>query len=136
MSTSSQGPASIKTSIAPWLSVQSGSRAVDYYRAAFGAEERYRLEDDAGNVMVARLAIGDAEFWVQEDPSAGAATGEVPVRLILTVADPDAVFRQALAAGATEEAPVADEHGWRTGRLADPFGHQWEVARPLDEPSR
>jgi PhnB protein len=53
--------------------------------------------------------------------------------MILTVEDPESVFRQAVAAGATEIAPVADEHGWRIGRLADPFGHHWEVGKPLPE---
>jgi PhnB protein len=51
--------------------------------------------------------------------------------MILTVPDPDAVFAQAIAAGATEVNPVADAHGWHVGRLADPFGHHWEVGRPL-----
>lgn len=50
--------------------------------------------------------------------------------MILTVEEPEAVFQQGLAAGATEIAPIADDHGWRIGRLADPFGHQWEVGKP------
>ena len=121
----------VEASIAPWLAVTDGPRAVDYYQAAFGAVERYRLEDDGGRVVVAQLAIDEADFWVQEDvdDSPGASGG--PVRLILTVGDPDAVFRQALAAGATEIAPVADDHGWHIGHLVDPFGHHWEVGRPL-----
>jgi PhnB protein len=120
-----------ETSIAPWLPVPDGPGAVDYYRAAFGAEERYRLEDDAGRVVVAQLAIGRADLWVQEDPDAGPAAGEGSIRMILTVEDPESVFRRAVAAGATEIAPVADAHGWRSGRLADPFGHHWEVGKPL-----
>jgi PhnB protein len=119
--------------IAPWLSVPDGPRAVDYYATAFGAVERYRLADDIGRVVVAQLAIGQADFWLQEDPDAsprpGAGAG--PVRMILTVDDPESVFSRAVAAGATEIAPVADEHGWRIGRLADPFGHHWEVGKPL-----
>jgi PhnB protein len=123
--------AAVKTNIAPWLSVSDGRRAVDYYKAAFGAEERYRAEDDAGRVQVAQLAIGDADFWLQEDEGAGARAGDGSIRMILTVEDPDAVFAQALAAGATEVAAVYEGHGWRIGRLEDPFGHHWEVGKPL-----
>ena len=124
--------APIRTSLAPWLSVADGPGALAWYVAAFGASERYRLEDDAGRVVVAQLAIDEADFWLQEDPDAGPGGG--PVRMILTVADPEAVFGQALAAGATQVAPVADGHGWRIGRLADPFGHRWEVGRQLPAP--
>ena len=119
------------TSIAPWLSVSDGPSALDYYTAAFGAVERYRLEDDAGRVVVARLAIDQADFWLQEDPDSIPPAGGGPVRMILTVDDPDSVFARAVAAGATEIAPVSDDHGWRVGRLADPFGHHWEISRPL-----
>jgi PhnB protein len=119
------------TSIAPWLSVSDGPSALDYYTAAFGAVERYRLEDDAGRVVVARLAIDQADFWLQEDPGSVPPAGGGPVRMILTVDDPDSVFGRAVAAGATEIAPVSDDHGWRVGRLADPFGHHWEISRPL-----
>ena len=121
----------VEATIAPWLSVTDGPRAVAYYQAAFGAVERYRLEGDDGRVVVAQLAIGPADFWVQEDIDDSPGAGGGPIRLILTVEDPVAVFRQAVVAGATEIAPVADEHGWHVGRLADPFGHHWEVGRPL-----
>lgn len=122
--------------IAPWIEVSDGERAVDFYRAAFGAEEQYRLANDDGGIAVARLAIGRADLWVQEatDGSAERGPSGGPIRLILTVNDPDAVFRQALAAGATEIAPVTEEHGWRVGRLADPFGHHWEIGVQLNAP--
>jgi PhnB protein len=134
MTANDPGPKLAKTSIAPWLSVSDGPTAVDYYTAAFGAVERYRLEDDAGRVVVAQLTIGQADFWLQEDPDSSPGGGEGSIRMILTVEDPDSVFRQAVAAGATEIAPVAEGHGWRIGRLADPFGHQWEVGKPLGDP--
>ena len=51
--------------------------------------------------------------------------------MLLLVADPAAVCARAVAAGATQVVPVADEYGWRLGRILDPFGHHWEVARPL-----
>jgi len=118
----------LQPSIAPWLSVADGARALAYYTDAFGAVERYRFEDD-GRVVVAQVAVGPADFWLQEEPGARGAAG--PVRMILTVEDPDAVFASALAAGATEVFPVSDDHGWHVGRLEDPFGHHWEVGRPL-----
>jgi PhnB protein len=115
--------------IAPWLSVSDGPRAVEYYAAAFGAVVRYRLEDERGRTVVAQMAIGNADFWLGEDPEAAAGPG--PIRLILTVGDPDQVFERAVRAGATAVAPVYEEHGWRVGRLADPFGHHWEVGKRL-----
>jgi len=114
-------------SIAPWIEVPDGARAVDFYVAAFGAEVRHRDGFD-GRTIVARLAIGEAEFWIQEEPS---ATGGGPIRMIVTVTDPDAAYARAVAAGATEVVPVYEDHGWRIGRFADPFGHHWEVGRPL-----
>jgi PhnB protein len=123
-------------SIAPWIEVSNGERAVTFYRAAFGAHEQYRLANDDGGIAVARLAIGPADFWVQEATDGGAESGQSggPIRLILTVDDPDAVFRQALAAGAREIASIAEEHGWRVGRLADPFGHHWEIGTQVSAP--
>lgn len=125
-----------RTTIAPWLSVRGGARAVEFYKAAFGAEQVYRIEDPDGNV-VARLSVHGAEFWLSdESPEHGNAAPDPSrgntVRMILTVADPDAVFRQAIAAGAAEVYPVSEGHGWRVGRIADPFGHHWEIGRPVE----
>ncbi len=121
------------TTIAPWLSVRGSVRAVDFYKSAFGAVEVYRL--DAGDGVVARLSIDGAEFWVSdESPEHGnfspESLGGGSVRIILTVADPDAVFARARSTGATEVYPVSEEHGWRIGRVVDPFGHHWEIGRP------
>jgi PhnB protein len=120
----------LTTTIAPWLAVSDGVAALAFYRAAFGAVERERL-GDGGRVMVARMAIGDADFWLQEDHDALAGVAERPIRMILTVTDPDALFDRAVAAGATEVFPVGDGNGWHVGRVADPFGHHWEIGRPL-----
>jgi PhnB protein len=120
------------TTIAPWLAVLDAQEAVDFYAAAFGALEEYRLEGDDARVAVAQLSVGGAPFWVQDDPDASpVAPGVGSVRMILSVEDPFAAFERAIAAGATAVAPVHDEHGWRTGRLTDPFGHDWEVSRRL-----
>jgi len=125
---------SLLCSIAPWLSVRNGARAVDFYKSAFGATEVFRL--DAGGDVVAKLSVDGAEFWLgDESPEHGnfspESLGGGSVRMVLTVADPDAVFERALRAGASEVVPVREEHGWRFGRMVDPFGHHWEIGRPL-----
>jgi PhnB protein len=126
------GDPAIETSIAPWLAVADGARAVAFYRDALGAEERYRLDGEGGTVSVAQLQVGGATFWVQEDPEgAPESGGSRPIRIILTVDDPDGTYERAVAAGATPVAPVGEAHGWRTGRVTDPFGHDWELSKPV-----
>ena len=125
---------SIQTTLAPWLSVRGSARAVELYKTAFGAVEVYRMEDPSGSV-VSRLSIDGAEFWVaDESPEhfnfSPETTHGATTRLILTVADPDAVFARALAAGAKEVYPVHEEYGWRVGRVVDPYGHHWEIGHP------
>jgi len=127
--------ATIITSIAPWLSVQDGPKAVAFYKYAFSAVEVYRLEMPDGGLVV-RLSVDGAEFWLSSEapghvnPKTETLGGD-SVRMILTVADPDTLFAQALKAGATQIFPVGEGHGWRLGRLADPFGLHWEIGRPL-----
>jgi PhnB protein len=127
-------PAPVPTTIAPWLSVRNGARAVDFYKSAFGATEVFRMEQ--GGSVVARLSVEGAEFWVgDESPEhfnfSPQTIGGSSVRIILTVADPDAVFARAVAAGASQVYPVGEEYGWRLGRVVDPYGHHWEIGRPL-----
>lgn len=119
------------------LSVRGVSRAIEFYRAALGATEVFRVEAPDGAV-VARLSVDGAEFWLaDESPGHGnhspESLGGGTVRMVLTVEDPDAVCARAIAAGAVEVWPVAERHGWRIGRFADPFGHHWEVGKPLAE---
>lgn len=122
-------------SIAPMLSVRDGATAVEFYKAAFGAIEVFRVEDPAGAV-VSRLSVEGAEFWVADESPEHAnfspeTVGGGTVRMILTVPDPDAMFVRAVDAGARSVVPVEDNYGWRLGRVADPFGHHWEIGRPL-----
>jgi PhnB protein len=122
-------------SIAPMLSVRFGARAVEFYMAALGATEVYRVEDPGGAV-VSRLSVGGAEFWLADESPEHAnfspeSLGGGTVRMILTTPDPDALFARALAAGAREVSAVEEAYGWRVGRLVDPFGHHWEIGRPL-----
>src|SRR6266487_2139647 len=126
---------SVTCSVAPMLSVRQGARAVEFYKAAFGAVEVYRVEAPDGAV-VSRLAVDGAEFWVSDESPehhnfSPESLGGITIRIILTVGDPDAVFARAVAAGAKEVYPVTEEHEWRIGRVVDPFGHHWEIGRPL-----
>jgi PhnB protein len=126
--------ASLACSIAPWLSVRNSAQAVEFYKAAFGAKEVYRLEGGGG--VVARLSVEGAEFWLSdESPEHGnfspESLGGGTVRMILTVADPDAVFARARSAGASEVYAVSEGRGWRLGRVVDPYGHHWEIGREL-----
>lgn len=116
--------------IAPWLSVRDAGAAVEFYRQAFGATTG-ELAEVGGVLQIAELFVDGARFWVQLDPDLPASVDPArAVRMILTVADPDTAFQRALAAGATQIAGMHDEGGWRTGRLVDPSGHQWELAHP------
>jgi PhnB protein len=127
----------VEPSVLPQLSVRRGRAAIEFYAAALGAVEVYRVGGtDEHEDVVAQLTIGDASFWVaDESPEHGnfspETLGGATTRMLLVVEDPDAAVARAVAAGATEVRPVGDEHGWRLGRIADPFGHHWEVGRPL-----
>jgi len=122
------------TSIQPELWVERPRDAVAFYQAAFGAVVLHLVGH--GDEIVAQLAVEEAAFWV-----AGAATdmgrlsplgaGGATGRTLLVTDDPDEVVRRAVAAGATVTSAVAAEHGWRLGRIVDPFGHEWEVGVPL-----
>ena len=107
---------------------------MDFYKSAFGVQELFRMGD--GDSVVARLSIDGAEFWLSDESPehhnySPESLGGITVRIILTVADPDAVFTRAIQAGAKEVYPVGEEHDWRIGRVVDPFGHHWEIGRPL-----
>jgi uncharacterized glyoxalase superfamily protein PhnB len=124
-----------QASLSPLLSVRHGAQAVEFYKGAFGAEVLFRL-DDRGSV-VAELSVGESRFWVaDESPEhlnfSPASLGGGTTRMILVVENPDAVFQRALATGAKTVRPVEDQpYHWRVGRVVDPFGHHWEIGKPL-----
>jgi len=125
--------AAVKTSIAPMLSVRNGVKALEFYKAAFGAEELFKIEN--GGSVVARLAVEGAEFWLaDESPEhlnfSPETLGGGTVRMVMIVSDPDAAFARAVKAGAKVVVPVKNDYGWRLGRLVDPYGHHWEIGRP------
>jgi PhnB protein len=114
--------------------VPDGPAAIACYAEAFGAVELHRAPDGG----VAQLALQGAPFWLAQDSvdlnrETPAALGGWSVWMIVTVPDPDALWARAVAAGAIAEAPVDEEHGWRVGRVVDPFGHRWEFGRPLGQ---
>jgi PhnB protein len=117
----------------PELWVDRAGAAVAFYVEAFGAEVLHQVGE--GDDIVAQLAVGDGAFWIgAASPEMGRlsplAAGGATSRTLLVVHDPDEVVRRAVEAGAREKSAVADEHGWRLGRIVDPFGHEWEVGRP------
>src|SRR5213592_4848121 len=129
----------VQVSISPELSVRRGRAAVEFYKAAFGAREIYRVGGTEQNQeVVAQLAVGHASFWVSDESPPNKnfspeSLGGSTVRLLLIVHDPRSVVELAVALGATEVVPVGEEHGWLLGRIEDPFGHHWEIGKPLGE---
>jgi len=121
--------------LTPHLVVKGASRAIDFYKKAFAAEEIRRMPSPDGNsIMHAELKIGNSRLMlVDEFPEMNArgpeSIGGTPVTIHMFVEDADAVFNRALDAGAEVRMPLADMFwGDRYGVLADPFGHLWSVA--------
>jgi PhnB protein len=117
------------------LSVRRSAEAVAFYKAAFGARELFKIEAPDGAV-VAELGVDEAKFWVADESPphqnfSPETLGGATTRLVLVVDDPKSVHSQALAAGAKQIWPVREEHGWLIGRVVDPFGHHWEIGKPL-----
>ncbi len=124
------------TAIIPTLSVRNGSSAIEFYKRAFGAIEKMRNTGDDGSI-VAELMIESSRFYIaDESPENGNYSPESlngsSVRLGLLVSDPDKIMNKAIEAGAREIYPVEDQdYGLRLGRIVDPYGHHWEIFRPL-----
>lgn len=121
-------------SITPHLVCAGAAEAIEFYKKAFGANEGGRLAGPDGRLMHAHLTIGDSALMlVDEMPEwkclGPNALGGSPVTIHLYVKDADAVFAQAVAAGAQPTMPVADMFwGDRYGQVTDPFGHKWSIA--------
>lgn len=126
----------MQTTIAPLLSVRRGAEAVDFYIAAFGARVLNRIDAPDGAV-VAQLAIEDDTFWVADESPEHAnfspeTLGGSTIRMVLTIGDPDGAYARAVAAGCKVIYPMEDQpYHWRVGRVSDPYGHHWEIGRPL-----
>jgi PhnB protein len=122
------------TGIQPELWADNPREAVAFYEAAFGATVLHLVGE--GDDVVAQLSVEGGAFWVAGTSSAlrrlsPLAAGGTTSRTLLVVRNPEDVVRRAVSAGAVETSPVADEHGWRLGRIVDLFGHEWEIGHPL-----
>lgn len=122
-----------KIAVVPFLNVRNGAAAIEFYKAAFGAEELFRHDAPDGSV-VCELGVGEGRFWVaDESPEhrnfSPETLGGGTVRMVMELDDPDAMHERAVKAGAKVVWDMKDEYGWRIGRVSDPFGHDWEIGR-------
>jgi len=125
--------------VAPYLAVDDAAEAIDWYKKAFGASERGRMDAPGGAIGHAELEIGDSVVMLS-DPFPQASTkppkelGGTTMSVFLYVEDVDAVVKQAVDAGATVLMEVADQFwGDRFGTIQDPFGHTWSVATHVED---
>ena len=123
----------------PYLIEDNAAAAIDFYKRAFGATEIFRYTQDDGRIGHAEIQIGDSRIMLADEfPERGIRSarhyGGSPVTIMLYVENVDAVFAQAVAAGATVERPLADQpYGDRNGGVIDPFGHRWFVATHIKD---
>jgi PhnB protein len=124
--------------VTPYLSVDDGAAAIAFYCDILGATDRGRMAGPDGKVAHAELELGGAVIMLSDafdvGPPTPKALGGTPVTLMVYVEDVDAVHARALAAGATEVAPVTDQfYGDRSGQFDDPFGHRWNIATHVED---
>lgn len=128
-------------SITPFMTVKDCARAVEFYKQAFGAEDRGMAKGPDGKVMHAEIKIGDSIIMLSDEfPDYGVlapqSAGNTSMGLHIYVADVDAAFDRAVKAGAKVEMPVMDQFwGDRYGKLKDPFGHKWSIATHVKDMS-
>lgn len=123
------------TVFAPMLIIRDGIAAIEFYTKALGAQELRRWSNDDGSIHVAELSVNGALFFLrQEGPrhfapqQHGGVTG---IHHLLTD-DPDALFNQAITAGASQLSPMQDfDYGYRQGAIKDPFGHEWSIGKRI-----
>lgn len=126
-------------SVTPYLVVDGAADAIDFYKQAFGAEEKFRMPMGENRIGHAELQIGDsvimlADEWPDMDHLGPKARGGTTVSLMVYVPDVDSAFRKAIDAGATEKQPVKDQfYGDRSGTLEDPFGHMWTIGTHVED---
>jgi PhnB protein len=123
------------------LAVDDASKAIDYYKQAFGAKERMRMDAPGGNIGHAELEIGDSlvmlsDPFPQSSVRPPKEVGGTSASVFMYVEDVDAVVKQAVDAGATVTMEVADQFwGDRFGTITDPFGHVWSIATHVEDVS-
>ncbi len=128
-------------SVNAYLIVDGAAKAIEFYRQAFGARERYRLTLPNGGIGHAEIEIGDTRVMLadespQRNVKSPRTLGGSSVHLLMYLADADAAMKQALAAGASETRPIQTQfYGDRSGTVTDPFGHVWTLATHVEEVS-
>jgi len=128
-------------SITPYLIIRGAARAIEFYKKAFGATELFRFSAPGGKIGHAEIKIGDSPIMLADEFAemgyhGPQSLGGSPVSIMLYVEDVDAVFNQAVDAGATVKEALQDKfYGDRTGTLTDPFGHRWHVSTHKEDVS-
>jgi PhnB protein len=124
----------VHVTVTPYLAVKDADRAIAFYKKAFGASETLRLNDPDGRISHAEIQINHTPIFISDeypdiDVLSPQTIGGSPVMIVLDVADVDAVFRQAVAAGAVVVSPLLDgfDGALRTAKVNDPFGHRWMI---------
>jgi|SRR5436853_6589212 len=123
----------------PYLHVNGAAKAIDFYVAAFGAREKFRLAEPSGRIGHAELDIGGTTLMLADEfPEYGIkgphTIGGTAVTIHLHVDDADEVIRRAVAAGAQVESEPKDQfYGERSGRICDPFGHRWNIGHSIED---
>ena len=128
-------------SVTPYLVIRGAEQAMEFYSKAFGAQESFKMLGEKGKIGHAEMKIGDSVIMLaDENPNMGhkspATLGGSPISILLYVEDCDAVFNQAVKAGAEVERPLANQfYGDRTGGVKDPFGFSWYIATHVEDVS-
>ena len=126
-----------KHTVVPYLRVKGAAKAIEFYTKALGAKERMRMPAPDDRLMHAELEIAGGVIYLSDEfPEMGGSTGAPngSVTVHLNVADCDAVWQQAIAAGATPTMPLQDMFwGDRFGKLRDPFGHEWSISTTKEQ---
>jgi PhnB protein len=128
-------------SVTPYLIVNGASKALDYYKMAFGAQELMRFDGPNGSIMHAEFQIGSSRLMIaDESPDMGYKSpqtiGGSGTSLMLYVDDVDSTFERAITGGAKVMQAVTNQfYGDRTGSLTDPFGHIWTIATHVEDVS-
>jgi len=121
----------------PYLIVHNAAEAIEYYKLAFGAQEKFRMPGPGNKIMHAELMIGDSTIMLADENfemKGPNALGGTPTSILLYVEDVDLVFHRALKAGGTETRSLKNEfYGDRTGGLKDPFGHRWMISTHIED---
>src|SRR5712692_3857271 len=128
-------------SVTPHLIIKGAANAIEFYKKAFGATELFRFPTPDGLIGHAEIKIGDSPIMLADEfPQMGykspQSLGGSPVSLMIYVEDVDAIFNQAVSAGASVKEAVSDKfYGDRIGTLTDPFGHVWHVSTHKEDVS-